>query len=60
LRRSSEKKAVKNFLPLQDGDVPATYADVNDLMQDVGFKPDTSIETGIGNFVNWYKAYYKV
>lgn len=54
------KKAVKNFLPLQDGDVPATYADVNDLMQDVGFKPDTSIETGIGNFVNWYKAYYKV
>ena len=40
--------------------MPATYADVNDLMQDVGFKPDTSIETGIGNFVNWYKAYYKV
>jgi len=54
------KKAVKNFLPLQDGDVPATYADVNDLMQDVGFKPETSIETGIGNFVNWYKEYYKV
>lgn len=54
------KKAIKNFLPLQDGDVPATYADVNDLMQDVGFKPDTSIETGIGNFVNWYKEYYKV
>lgn len=54
------KKAVKNFLPLQDGDVPATYADVNDLMQDVGFKPDTSIETGIGNFVKWYKEYYKV
>jgi UDP-glucuronate 4-epimerase len=54
------KKAVKNLLPLQEGDVPETYADVNDLMRDVDFKPSTSIETGIGNFVNWYKDYYKI
>ncbi len=54
------KKAIKNLLPLQEGDVPETYADVDDLMQDVGFKPSTSIETGIGNFVNWYKEYYKM
>ncbi|MBX2914229.1 MAG: NAD-dependent epimerase [Cyclobacteriaceae bacterium] len=54
------RKAIKNFLPLQDGDVPATFANVDDLMQDVGFKPATTIETGIGNFVNWYKNYYKI
>ena len=54
------KKAVKNFLPLQEGDVPETYADVDDLMRDVGFKPSTSIETGIENFVGWYKQYYKI
>lgn len=54
------KKAVKNFLPLQDGDVPETFADVDDLVNDVGFKPSTSIETGIGNFVNWYLDYYKI
>jgi UDP-glucuronate 4-epimerase len=53
-------KAIKNFLPLQDGDVPETFADVDDLMRDVGFKPNTSIEVGIENFVNWYKDYYKV
>jgi UDP-glucuronate 4-epimerase len=53
------KTAVKNFLPLQDGDVPETYADVEDLMNDVGFTPSTSIDVGIGNFVNWYKQYYK-
>lgn len=54
------KKAVKNFLPLQEGDVPATYADVDDLMDAVGFKPATSIEDGIGKFVNWYRAYYQI
>lgn len=54
------KKAVKNFMPIQDGDVPETYADVEDLMHDVGFKPSTSIETGIGNFVDWYREYYKI
>lgn len=54
------KKAKKNLMPLQDGDVPATYADVDDLVADVGFKPATSIEEGIGKFVRWYKAYYKI
>lgn len=54
------RKAAKNFLPLQDGDVPETYADVDDLMRDVGFKPATSIETGIEQFVNWYLEYYKI
>lgn len=54
------KKAAKNLLPLQEGDVPETYADVNDLMRDVDFKPSTSIETGIGNFVAWYKDYYNI
>ena len=54
------KKAVKNFLPLQEGDVPETSADVQDLMNDVGFKPSTSIEVGIERFVNWYVSYYNV
>ena len=54
------KKAQKNLLPLQNGDVPATYADVDDLMRDVGFKPATPIEKGIARFVTWYKEYYKV
>lgn len=54
------KKAVKNFLPLQPGDVPETFADVDDLINDVGFKPATSIEDGIGKFVDWYLEYYKV
>jgi UDP-glucuronate 4-epimerase len=54
------KKAIKNFLPIQDGDVPETFADVDDLMHEVDFKPATPIEKGIGNFVDWYRAYYKV
>jgi UDP-glucuronate 4-epimerase len=54
------KKAIKNLLPLQDGDVPETYADVDDLVKDVGFKPSTSIEEGIEKFVNWYLEYYRV
>lgn len=53
------KKAEKNLLPIQPGDVPATYADVDDLMQDVGFKPSTPIEEGISNFVKWYRDYYQ-
>ncbi len=52
------KKAEKNYLPIQPGDVPATYADVDDLMSDVGFKPQTPLEVGIGNFVDWYRDYY--
>jgi UDP-glucuronate 4-epimerase len=54
------KTAVKNMLPLQPGDVPATYADVSDLLRDVGYKPDMSIEQGIGDFVDWYRGYYNV
>lgn len=53
-----EKKAKKNLLPMQMGDVPATYADVDDLIKDAGFKPATSIEDGIKKFVDWYKGYY--
>jgi len=52
------KEAQKNFMDLQPGDVPATYADVDDLISDVGFKPDTSVPDGIGRFVEWYKDYY--
>jgi UDP-glucuronate 4-epimerase len=54
------KKAEKNLLPIQAGDVPATYADVDDLINDVGFKPATTIEEGIKKFVEWYKEYYKI
>jgi UDP-glucuronate 4-epimerase len=53
-------KAIKNLLPLQEGDVPETYANVDDLMNDVGFKPSTTIEHGIEQFVSWYKDYYKI
>jgi len=53
------KKAEKNMLPLQPGDVPATYADVADLVRDVGYKPDMSVEQGIANFVAWYRDYYR-
>jgi UDP-glucuronate 4-epimerase len=52
------KKAKKEFLDLQPGDVPATYADIDDLIKDVGFKPETSIETGIKQFILWYNDYY--
>lgn len=58
LEKCLGKQAIKNFLPIQAGDVPATTADVNDLMQDVGFRPNTDIETGITRFVEWYRNYY--
>ena len=51
---------IEKFLPIQPGDVPATYADVQDLVHDVGFKPDTPLEVGIKRFVEWYRAFYKV
>lgn len=54
------KKAIKNLLPLQPGDVPETYANVDDLVSDVDYKPSTKLETGIENFVRWYRDYYKV
>tara|TARA_R110001592_G_scaffold120444_1_gene324696 strand:+ start:3666 stop:4673 length:1008 start_codon:yes stop_codon:yes gene_type:complete len=54
------KKAIKNMLPLQPGDVPATYADVEALIKDVDYKPSTPIEEGIAKFVTWYRDFYKV
>lgn len=53
-------EANKQYLPLQAGDVPATFADIDDLTADIGFKPSTSIEVGIEKFVTWYKQYYEV
>ncbi|PIP36838.1 MAG: capsular biosynthesis protein CpsI, partial [Desulfobacterales bacterium CG23_combo_of_CG06-09_8_20_14_all_52_9] len=52
------KTAQKIFVDLQPGDVPATYADIDDLAHDVGFKPETAIEDGIQRFVDWYRDYY--
>ena len=60
LERKLGKTAVKEFLPMQPGDVYQTYADVSDLMRDYDFKPDTTIEEGIGKFVKWYREYYNV
>lgn len=54
------KKAIKNFLPIQDGDVPVTYADVEDLYRKINFRPHTPIKEGVGKFVDWYIDYYKV
>jgi UDP-glucuronate 4-epimerase len=53
-------KAVKEMLPMQPGDVPATFADVGDLMRDIGFRPETRIEDGVHNFVAWYRDHYRV
>jgi len=53
------KKAQKNLLPMQQGDVPVTYADIDDLIKDVGFKPSIPLEVGIKRFVEWYKAYHE-
>ena len=60
LEKCLGKKAEKNLLPIQAGDVPATYADIDDLVKDVGFKPATTIEQGIREFVEWYKGYYGI
>jgi UDP-glucuronate 4-epimerase len=54
------KVAKKNFLPLQDGDVPATFADVSELTEWTGFTPATPIREGVGRFVNWYRDYFRV
>lgn len=53
------KKAEKEFLPMQPGDVPATYADIEELVQDVGFRPSIPLEVGIPRFVAWYQSYYR-
>lgn len=54
------RKAEKRYLPMQPGDVPATYADIEDLIRDVGFKPATPIEEGVRRFVAWYRDFYRV
>ena len=59
IETATGQKAKENLLPMQPGDVPITYADVDQLTKDTGFKPATSIEDGIGKFVEWYKGYYK-
>jgi UDP-glucuronate 4-epimerase len=60
LEQELGREAVKEMLPMQPGDVPETYADVADLMRDVGFRPDTPIASGIREFVAWYRSHYKV
>ena len=59
LEKHLGRKAIRRYLPLQAGDVPVTCADAADLMADTGFQPSTSIETGIGQFVAWYRDYYQ-
>ncbi len=54
------RKAIKNLLPMQPGDVPDTYADVEALVKDVGYQPGTPIEVGVARFVAWYREYYRV
>jgi UDP-glucuronate 4-epimerase len=54
------KKAEKNLLPMQPGDVVATYANVDGLINDIGYKPETQLEQGIEQFVQWYRDFYKV
>jgi UDP-glucuronate 4-epimerase len=59
LEETIGKKAKRELVPMQPGDVPATYANVDDLMRDVGFRPSTPIAEGIARFVEWYRAYYR-
>jgi UDP-glucuronate 4-epimerase len=60
LEKELERKAVKQMLPMQPGDVMETFADIDDLTRDVGFRPRTSIEDGISGFVAWYREYYSL
>ena len=60
LEKELGRTAKKEMLPMQPGDVVETFADIGDLMQDTGFRPETPIEDGIRDFVAWYREYYKV
>ncbi|MBP1588663.1 MAG: NAD-dependent epimerase/dehydratase family protein, partial [Kiritimatiellae bacterium] len=60
IERAVGRSAIRNNLPMQPGDVAATYADVSDLQQAVGFAPSTPLDVGISRFVEWYRAYYHV
>jgi len=59
IEKALGKKAKKEFLPMQPGDVPDTYADIDDLIRDAGFKPATPLEEGIARFIKWYREYYQ-
>jgi UDP-glucuronate 4-epimerase len=59
IEKALGRTAVKNFLPLQDGDVPATFADVSELAAWTGFQPDTPVRDGVGRVVDWYRDYYR-
>tara|TARA_R110001632_G_scaffold205483_1_gene329213 strand:- start:1064 stop:2065 length:1002 start_codon:yes stop_codon:yes gene_type:complete len=59
IEKAANKEASKNYMPMQAGDVPATFADIDSLKAEVGFKPDTNIEFGMQQFVDWFKEYYK-
>ena len=59
LEKCLGREAKKEYLPMQPGDVYQTYADVDDLIADFGFKPETSIEEGLRKFVEWYRWYYE-
>ena len=60
IEKALGKTAIKNFLPLQPGDVPNTCADAQDLERDIQFRPQVRIEQGVQNFVDWYRGYFKV
>ena len=60
LERELGRTAVKEMLPMQPGDVTETFADVTDLLRDTSFRPQTSIEDGLRDFVAWYRNYYRV
>lgn len=60
IEKALGKEIPKNYLPLQAGDVPATYADVSDLVEDLDYKPETSVQDGIDRFVAWYREFFKV
>jgi UDP-glucuronate 4-epimerase len=60
LEKALSREAKKEFLPIQPGDVPDTWANVDDLVNEFGYKPQTSVEVGVTNFVEWFKGYYKI
>lgn len=60
IEKSLGKEAQKNMMPIQPGDVPATWADVTDLIEDLDYQPNTPIQEGINQFIDWYKAFYQV
>lgn len=59
IEKALGKKMKKNMMPMQAGDVPATYANVDDLVRDMNYKPNTNIQDGINRFVNWYREFYR-